>query len=95
MEPQTNMELQKFLRRPNVTYEQGVAVWEDKLVWVNGLFWASTNDISMFTTKDGLQDNIPEGKKALGDGLYNSEKPGGKVATKDWLDSAVVKDFKK
>ena len=93
LEPNANWYSFKH-RGPGLTYELGVAIWEDKIIWINGPFRASTNDISMFTTESGLQETIPEGKKALGDGIYNSAKLQGKVATKDHMDTAVVKDFK-
>jgi hypothetical protein len=62
---------------PAVAYELGLAIYEDRLVWINGPFDASTHDIAMFRSEhdpgSGLMSHIPEGKRAIADSGYKGE----------------------
>jgi hypothetical protein len=64
---------------PAVAYELGLAIYEDRLVWMNGPFDASTHDITIFRgeaddiTDSGLKDNFPVGKRLIGDSGYKGE----------------------
>jgi hypothetical protein len=39
---------------PALSYELGISVFEDRLVWINGPFDASTHDITMFRNEVNL-----------------------------------------
>jgi hypothetical protein len=52
-------------------YEIGLSVYESRLVWVNGPFPASFNDISIF--RMGLKQKIPRGKLIIADNGYRGE----------------------
>lgn len=55
-----------------LTYELGIAVYESKLVWINGPFPAGQNDITVY--RKALKAKIPDGKKVIGDRGYRGEK---------------------
>lgn len=76
---------------PGVTYELGISIWENKLVWINGPFKAGKNDIGMFKSDGGLEANLPAGKRALGDSAYRASS---RTSVKDSLDSRELKKFK-
>lgn len=76
---------------PGLTYELGIAIWENKLVWINGPFKAGKNDIGMFRSDDGLESRIPDNMLALGDSAYKSSK---KATYKKRSDSKDLHDFK-
>lgn len=54
-----------------LTYELGVSVYENKLVWIKGPKPASKHDITVF--REGLMHKIPSGKRAIGDNGYRGE----------------------
>ena len=89
-DPSSSWYSHKF-KGPGVTYEIGISIWENKLVWVNGPYRAGKNDIGMFRDVDGLQSKIPENKFALGDSAYKSSN---KVIVKNKTDSRELKRFK-
>ena len=74
-----------------LVYELGVAVFESKIVWINGPFEASKSDITIF--RKGLVNAIPENAKAIGDRGYR--KGGKKITTRNTLDKENVKTFKR
>ena len=74
---------------PGLSYELALSIYEDKLVWINGPFKASTSDIFIF--RQGLETIIPEGKLVIGDSGY---KGSDKVAISQVNDSNEVKRFK-
>lgn len=76
---------------PGVTYEIGIAIWENNLVWINGPFKAGKNDIGMFGSENGLELQIPENMFVLGDSAYKSSK---KATVKKRTDSQDLRDFK-
>ena len=55
-------------------YEIGVAIYENKIVWVNGPFPGGRHDLTIFR-EDGLKDRMPNGKIAIVDRGYNTSKP--------------------
>ena len=55
-------------------YEVGVAIYENKIVWVNGPFPRGRHDLTIFQ-EDGLKDRMPNGKIAIVDRGYNTSKP--------------------
>jgi hypothetical protein len=78
---------------PGLTYELGIAIRQNKLVWINGPFRASTHDMAVFKKPDGLWSRIPQGKKALGDSGYKGVTES--IAIRDDMDSREVKEFKR
>jgi DDE superfamily endonuclease len=79
---------------PGLSYELGIAIKSNRLVWINGPFPASQHDITIFRGNDtpGLIDQIPNGKRAIGDSGYRGE-PSKVAITRDG-DSAEVKKYK-
>ena len=55
-------------------YEIGVAIYEDKIVWVNGPFPGARHDMTIFR-EDGLKERMPQGKIAVLDRGYQTSKP--------------------
>lgn len=60
-----------------VSYELGIAIRRNQLVWINGPFPASRHDITTFRSANepanGLKAKIPDGKRAIGDSGYKGE----------------------
>jgi len=56
---------------PGVAYEVGIAIYEDRVLWIKGPFVASTHDKTMFESEDGPPD-MPKGKRGIGDSAYQS-----------------------
>eukprot|EP00934_Nitzschia_sp_Nitz4_P006303 Nitzschia sp. Nitz4//scaffold142_size57810//3059//4073//NITZ4_006490-RA/size57810-snap-gene-0.65-mRNA-1//-1//CDS//3329536373//6293//frame0 len=90
-----------------LSYELGIAIHDNKLCWINGLFRASVHDktifsssegdydnaITKFRSPEGLQKQIPEGKRLLGDrGGYRAFPD--MVSTRNRQDERKVKEFK-
>ena len=82
---------------PAVSYELGIAVFENRLVWINGPFDASVHDVTIFRNVDdpenSLKHKIPEGKKAIVDKAYCGEK-NNKAAPPSEYDSKELRTFK-
>jgi hypothetical protein len=55
-------------------YEIGVAIYENKIVWVNGPFPGGRHDLTIFR-EDGLKDRMPEGKIGCLDRGYQTSRP--------------------
>jgi hypothetical protein len=79
-EPRTDPGAKWYDHKTNsagVSYELGVAIRRNQLVWIKGPFPASQHDITTFRSKDapgeGLIDKIAEGKRAVGDSGYQGE----------------------
>jgi DDE superfamily endonuclease len=79
-----------------VTYELGIAVRSNRLVWIKGPFPASQHDVTTFRSpmdpEQGLKAKIPDGKRAVGDSGYRGEPS--KIAITREGDSKAVKHFK-
>ena len=70
---------QKY-KHAGLTYEIGVAVYEQKIVWVNGPYQAGTNDLSMLRQgkPDGsgsILDKVQPGKMLVLDRGYQTSRP--------------------
>jgi hypothetical protein len=84
-----------------LAYELAIAIRSDRLVWMNGPFYASKSDITIFRYGDGdennpgpnLRDMLPEGKRAVADSGYRGED-GKKCSITRQGDSDEVKEFK-
>ena len=82
-------------------YELAIAIRSGRLVWMNGPFYASKSDITIFRFGDGdeqnpgpnLRDMIPEGKRAVADSGYRGED-GKTCSITRQGDSDKVKEFK-
>jgi DDE superfamily endonuclease len=81
---------------PGLSYELGIAIRSNRLVWISGPFEASKHDISIFRRDDapneGLKAHIPDGKRAIGDSGYRGEPTKVSITRED--DSGEVKKFK-
>jgi len=71
--------------------EVALDLFENQVVWINGPFPASTNDLNIF--RAGLKDKIPAGKKFIGDKGYRAEEA--IVSTHNALDDDDVRTLKK
>ena len=54
---------------PGVGYEIAVAIYEDR-VEINGPFDPSTHDLTIFRSEDGLEANMPDRMRGIGDSAY-------------------------
>jgi hypothetical protein len=79
-----------------VSYELGIAVRTDRLVWIKGPFPASQHDVTTFRSEDnpasGLKSMISETQRAIGDSGYRGEPE--KISITRSGDSDAVKKFK-
>lgn len=83
----------KKLNKPGLLYELGVAIWSNRLVWINGPFLPGEDtDLTVFRKPGGLKEHIPAGKKAIADRLYSCERE--KISTRNPFDAEDVKKFK-
>jgi hypothetical protein len=84
-----------------LSYELGIAIRSNRLVWINGPFPASRHDLTIFRFGDGnknnpgrnLKSNIPFGKRVIADSAYSGEDNLTISVTRN-EDSAEVKAFK-
>ena len=84
-----------------LAYELAIAIRSDRLVWMNGPFYASKPDITIFRYGDGdennpgpnLRDMLPEGKRAVADSGYRGED-GKTCSITRQGDSDNLKEFK-
>lgn len=81
----------KKFNKAGLTYELGVAIHHNKIVWINGPFPAGQNDIKVFRKEGGLHSKIPEGCRAIGDEGYRGEPS--KISTRNEFNSEEVKQF--
>lgn len=72
-----------------LAYEVAIAVFESKVVWINGPFPAATQDITIF--KQALEQKIPTNCYAVVDNGY-SNRP--KLALPSPVDSPALRKFK-
>jgi hypothetical protein len=73
-----------------LTYELGISVYENKLVWIKGPKPASKHDITVFRSE--LKNKIPSGKRAIGDNGYRGEP--NVVSTPSSRDPRELRRFK-
>ena len=81
----------KKFNKAGLTYELGVAIYHDNIVWINGPFPAGQNDMKVFRKPNGLLSKIPDGCRAIGDEGYRGEPS--KVSTRNAFNSNEVKQF--
>ena len=81
----------KKFNKAGVSYELGVAIHHNKIVWINGPFPAGQNDIKIFRKPGGLMSKIPDDCRAIGDEGYRGEPS--KVSTKNTFNSDELKQF--
>jgi hypothetical protein len=91
-EPSAKWYSKKF-SQAGVSYELGIAIHANQLVWINGPFPASEHDITIYRKDGGLKSKIPEGKRLVGDEGYKGESE--TISTRNKLDSVAVKTFKR
>ena len=93
-EPRTQPSSGWYSKKSNgagLSYELGVAVHHNKIVWINGPFPAGQNDLTIFRKPNGLMSKIPDNCRAIGDDGYIGEPS--KVSTKNSYNSDEVKRF--
>jgi hypothetical protein len=73
-----------------LTYELGISVYENKLLWIKGPKPASKHDISVY--QEELKNKIPAGKRALGANGYHGEP--NTISTPNSHDSPELCQFK-
>jgi len=84
-----------------LSYELGIAIRSDRLVWMNGPFPASFHDVTIFRYGGGDEQNpgrnlksmIPPGKRAIADSGYAGEDNNVITVTRA-EDSSELKEFK-
>eukprot|EP00531_Pseudo-nitzschia_arenysensis_P002864 CAMPEP_0116130474 /NCGR_PEP_ID=MMETSP0329-20121206/8500_1 /TAXON_ID=697910 /ORGANISM="Pseudo-nitzschia arenysensis, Strain B593" /LENGTH=298 /DNA_ID=CAMNT_0003624857 /DNA_START=225 /DNA_END=1121 /DNA_ORIENTATION=- len=81
----------KKFNKAGLTYELGVAIYHNKIVWINGPFPAGQNDIKVFRKPGGLMSKIPDDCRAIGDEGYRGEPT--KVSTRNTFNSVELKEF--
>lgn len=91
IEPSTKWHSHKF-NKAALSYEVAIAVYHDQIVWINGPFPASTNDLTIFKSENGLIEKIPDGKLVVADEAYRSLDM---CSTRNAFDKESVKAFKK
>ena len=79
--------------KAGLAHELGIAIFHNKLVWINGPFPAGQNDKKTLTKPDGLKSKIPRRKRAIGDECCVGHPD--HITTRNGLDSDKVKMFKK
>lgn len=76
-----------------VTYEIGIAVYHNKVVWINGPHKAAVHDKEIYESK--LRKKMPAGKKAIADRGYRGEEGRRTLCIRNTHDSPAMKDFKR
>ena len=67
-----------------------MSVFKSKLVWIQGPYPASTNNLAVFR-QSGLKDKLKDGQRAVADNGYHGKTA---IATPNQHDSAQVCKFK-
>jgi hypothetical protein len=76
---------------PGLTYELGIAIHQQKLVWIRGPERSGKGDLQNFRAENGLKSKIPGGKKVVADSIYKDPV----CAIKNPQDTADVRRFKR
>lgn len=90
--PSTKWYSNKF-KKAGLTYELAVAIYHNKLVWMNGPFPAGENDKSIFEKPNGLASKLKGKQGVIGDEGYRGNPK--KVSTRNSLDDDNEKELKK
>ena len=77
---------------PAFAYEFALDIFQDRLVWMNGPFPASTPDREIF--KNGLMEKIPEGMRVIADRGYSGQPLQHIISLPNPYDNAQLKNFK-
>jgi hypothetical protein len=80
-------------KKPGVVYELAIAVYDSRLVWINGPFPAGTSDIDVFRKPGGLKSKVPKGKRVIADQGYVGETE--IFSLRNPLDTKEVKELKR
>lgn len=75
---------------PALTYELGVHIFENKLVWISERSPASTHDITVY--RSNLKGKIPAGKRVIADNAYRKES--NTVSAPNSQDADELRKFK-
>jgi hypothetical protein len=73
-------------------YELAIAVYDSRLVRINGPFLAGTSDIDVFRKPNGLLSKIPKGKRVIADRGYSGEA--NICSIRNPMDSKDLKEMK-
>ena len=76
---------------PGLTYELGIAIHKQKLVWIRGPEPSGKGDLQNFRAPNGLKSKIPLGKKVVANSIYKD----GVCVIKNPQDTADVRRFKR
>jgi hypothetical protein len=79
-------------KKPGVVYELAIAVYDSRLVRINGPFLAGTSDIDVFRKPNGLLSKIPKGKRVIADRGYSGEA--NICSIRNPMDSKDLKEMK-
>ena len=90
-QPSTKWSSKKFGKKAALTYEIGIAIYENQVVLVNGPHPAAMHDMTMFNSADGVGTQLLPGQRAVTDRLYS----GPQVAVRNEYDTDEVRRFKK
>ena len=75
------------------TYEIALHLWQNRIVWISGPHRPNDGgDRAIFIAQGGLNDRIPNGKKAIADKIYTGLE---KIALHNSLDTEAVRVFKR
>lgn len=77
--------------KAGLTYEIGLHLWENRVVWFNGGFPPNDGGDRNIFVEHGLNDKIPDKKKAIADKIYTGLD---KIALHNSLDDDFVREFK-
>ena len=80
----------KLGKKAGLNYEIGIQISQSRVVWVNGPFPASLNDLTVFREK-GLKEALPTGKRCMGDEGYTHEET---ISTRNDFDPTELAMFK-
>ena len=76
---------------PGLTYELGIAIHHQNLVWIRGPERSARGDLNNFKAPGGLKSKIPAGKKVIADEIYKDPV----CAIKNPQDTKEVRRFKR
>ena len=76
-----------------LNYEVAIDIFEHRCVWMKGPYKASVHDMKIFKKK-GLKDQIPAGKKVIGDNGYKGKELAHMISYPNSFDDYEVRKFK-
>lgn len=80
-------------KQAGLSYESGLSIFHDKVVWINGPFKAAEHDRDIY--RSALQKKIPKGKLVVADRGYTMEENVRTLSIRNWRDSMSLKEFKR